>query len=450
MKANWQKYLDINAPRYTSFPSALFFDQRVDERVYADALSKIEPYEPISLYIHVPFCKQLCWYCGCNLVVENRYERAQKYVDGLIAEITQVAKALEGRGEVVNIHFGGGTPNYLRLQDLKRLMDHIELNLGLTDKAHIAMEVDPRLCEEGTIRQLTQLGINRFSIGVQDFDLNVQRAINRVQPYDLVERCVEEMRSYGQSDISFDLLYGLPCQTEQTFYDTLEKTFTLSPDRISLFGYAHLPSKLKHQKLIKDEDLPGKLTRYELAAMAEEYLLKHGYQSIGFDHFAKPDNPLAVAAAKGKLKRNFQGFTDDIAENLIGLGASSISAVKGIYAQNAKKTDAYLDKVSSGQFAVEKGWIKTLEDEVWGRIISDLLCFRRAKVYDHLHDASCTDDLVIDKTQNLLSPLVHDGLVEWQQGELVVSEDARHFSRVIACTLDPYMQRNSYSLSQGV
>ncbi|WP_306253434.1 oxygen-independent coproporphyrinogen III oxidase [Parvularcula sp. IMCC14364] len=446
----WQKYLLSNAPRYTSFPSALFFDDRVNGDVLSGALAQIAPYEPVSLYLHVPFCQQLCWYCGCNMSVENNYDRAAHYTQTLIREIELAARHLEGRGEVVSIHFGGGTPNFLSREDLGKIFDAVELNLGLTDKTHIAMEVDPRYCPPGLIRSLAAFGVNRFSIGVQDFDIRVQAAINRIQPYELIEECVAEMRASGIDDISFDLLYGLPHQSTKVFASTLEKAESLSPDRISLFGYAHLPARLKHQRLIRDEDLPDRDARYALSQQADSYLVEHGYCRVGFDHFAKPDNPLAYAAMTGNLRRNFQGFTDDIAENVIGLGVSAISLVKGVYAQNAKRTDQYTRLIEAGELAVEKGWVRSAEDETCGRIISDLLCFRSTNLNDYYPVAEATSPSKLAGIRARLSPYIEDGIAVWEDGKIIIPEQARAFSRVVAAAFDPYIETTQKSLTQAV
>ena len=450
MNQAWQKYLASNAPRYTSFPSALFFDDRVDARVFSNALSEIPPYEPLSLYLHVPFCKQLCWYCGCNMSVENNYGRASVYTQTLIREIELAARHLKARGEIVSIHFGGGTPNFLSQDDLGRIFDAVELNLGLTDKTHIAMEIDPRHCPPGLIRALAAFGVNRFSIGVQDFDIRVQTAINRIQPYELIEECVAEMRACGIDDISFDLLYGLPYQSPAVFATTLKKAESLSPDRISLFGYAHLPARLKHQRLLPEEHLPDRNARYALSQQADHFFVEHGYCRVGFDHFAKPDNPLALAAMTGKLRRNFQGFTDDIAENVIGLGASAISLVKGVYAQNAKRTDQYIQQIEAGQLAVERGWVCTSEDAVHGRIIADLLCGMRADLNQYFASAGSSFPGKISEIREKLAPYIADGIAIWEDGKITIPEQARPFSRVVASIFDPYIEAEQKSLTQAV
>ncbi|MEM9169441.1 MAG: radical SAM protein, partial [Pseudomonadota bacterium] len=274
MRDSWRPYLQIRAPRYTSYPSALRFNDGVDAGAFADKLAGIGPYEPVSLYVHVPFCRRMCWYCGCTMRVENNYARVRRYVDALCEEIRAVGDVLSGRGRPIGVHFGGGTPNILHNEDLARVLQAVEESIGLTDDARLAIELDPRLLENGDAAALRTLGFTRISLGVQDFDRHVQEAINRVQSFELVEACVSDMRVAGVDDLSIDILYGLPKQTERTFLRTLDKVVALSPDRVSVFGYAHLPSVLANQRMIVDADLPDDALRGELAEMADGALLR--------------------------------------------------------------------------------------------------------------------------------------------------------------------------------
>lgn len=241
MKDRWLKYLSRQAPRYTSYPSALRFDGSVDSDLYAEKLRSVGQYEPLSVYVHIPYCRQLCWYCGCNMRVENNYERIRTYVTALLDEIRMVGGVMSGRGRIASVHFGGGTPNILVADDLASILDVIEGEFGLTDDARLAIELDPRLLRKGDVRWLADLGFHRMSLGVQDFDIGVQWAINRVQRFEMVASCVRDMRDAGVTDISFDLLYGLPKQSLESFGDTIDKAISLSPDRMAIFGYAHLP-----------------------------------------------------------------------------------------------------------------------------------------------------------------------------------------------------------------
>lgn len=437
MKKDWRKYLSARAPRYTSYPSALYFNDSVNADLYARALSHVELYEPISIYVHVPFCRQLCWYCGCNMRVENSYERALPYVDHLCDEIQLVSRALQGRGRPASIHFGGGSPNFLETRELARILDTIESNLGLTDDTRQAIELDPRLIKQGSMAQLAKLGFSRISLGVQDFDANVQQAINRIQSFDLIESCVSSVREAGIEDLSFDLLYGLPRQTMASFAETINKTIALSPDRVSVFGYAHLPSALPRQRMIDADELPDEVLRADLSELADAMLVAAGYKQIGFDHYAKPGNSLYAAACAGSLRRNFQGFTDDIAVTMIGLGASSVSFAAGVYAQNAKSVKQYAADIEAGRLPIEKGVVRTARDEAYAQVIEDLLCRRRADLAGYSGGLKRTE---IDNIKQRLKEFSRDGIVTINGDLIEIPLEARDLSRAIVATFDPYAQ----------
>ncbi|MEZ5920563.1 MAG: oxygen-independent coproporphyrinogen III oxidase [Parvularculaceae bacterium] len=439
MNPLWRKYFSQRAPRYTSYPSALLFDSSVTPAAYTAKLSKIGLYQPLSLYFHVPFCRRQCWYCGCNMRVENNYERALSYVDALRGEIRLVARGLGGRGRPQTIHFGGGTPNYLSADDLAGVIETVELELGLTDQTRLAIEIDPRELKTGDVRRLVGLGFSRISIGVQDFDPEVQAAINRIQPFELVEAAVADMRTAGVADISFDLLYGLPKQTLSSFKESIEKAIALGPDRLSVFGYAHLPQSIKRQRLIREEDLPGGETRVDLAEAADAMLIGAGYARVGFDHYARPGNSLANAAARRQLRRNFQGFTDDAAEASIGFGASAISHVNGLYAQNAKAIDIYKNQVRSGILPIERGVERTLRDEAIAHTIEEFLCTTETDIGPVLAGASAKEAEAIRQS---LGELAEDGVIEWRAGHIRLADGAGLLARVAASALDPLEARN--------
>ncbi|NHK26313.1 oxygen-independent coproporphyrinogen III oxidase [Parvularcula flava] len=448
MKEAWKKYLDQSVPRYTSYPSALFFGP-MDAAPYRHALREIAPYEPVSLYIHVPFCKQLCWYCGCNMRVENRYERTKPYMDALKTEIHQVAAELGGRGRTSQLHFGGGTPNFLHAEDLITILDEIENAFGLTDGTPVAIELDPRLSSPDSIANLARIGITRMSIGVQDFDPFVQAAINRIQPYELVHDCVAAMRQSGIGDISFDLLYGLPRQDERTFRETLRKTLSLAPDRVSLFGYAHLPERLRHQRLIDDAELPGRAERSALAELGAETLAAAGYRRIGFDHFALPHTAIARADSTARLNRNFQGFTEDPARSVIGLGPSAISSVHGVHAQNDKSITTYSKKLRDSQWATSRGIVSTPEQRLVGDWIHGLLCRHAACLADYFNITD-SDEAAMESLMDRLAPLHRDGLVHLSGDRLTIEPEARLLSRVVAAIFDPAVQESGSRLSTAV
>lgn len=435
MKSEWRKYLGLRAPRYTSYPSALHFDEQATAADYEKRLGEVGLYEPLSLYVHVPFCRQMCWYCGCNMRVENDYGRARSYVQSLNNEIASVGRLLNGAGRPLAVHFGGGTPNFLKSPEIADILGAIELALGLTDSTRLAIELDPRLVEAGDIGRLTELGFSRMSLGVQDFDPGVQAAINRVQSFDMIEAVVGDMRSAGVNDISFDLLYGLPKQTDATFRETLAKTVALSPDRVAVFGYAHLPSALPRQRLIDNDLLPPEGLRADLAGIADDMLVAAGYRRVGFDHYAKPDNPLARAESEGRLRRNFQGFTDDVADTTLSFGASAISHVGGLYAQNAKSLADYYRRVENGGLATVRGLILSPREARIGAVIRDILCRSNADIAPLLAALSPREANAICAR---LDALEADGVIAWDADHVILSQGAKSLARVVAMALDPY------------
>ncbi len=415
----------------------MHFDGSVTARDLTEKLSEVQLYDPLSLYVHVPFCRQLCWYCGCNMRVENYYTRAREYVEALKTEIALQAGILAGRGVPTSMHFGGGTPNYLLCDDLADILGAVEREIGLTDSADLAIELDPRLLRDDDIHHLVSIGFNRFSLGVQDFDPDVQAAINRLQSFDLIESCVSDIRAGGVDDVSFDILYGLPRQTEASFAQTIEKVIALSPDRVSVFGYAHLPDLLPHQRLIDSETLPDETLRAELAEAADASLTGAGYRRIGFDHYAKPDNALAMAASVGRLKRNFQGFTDDAAMTQIGFGASAISYVDGLYAQNEKSVGAYMETVRRGETPVARGLVRTKRETVTAAAISDLLCRLETDISAVLKAAPPADAI---RVCSALERFESDGIIHWRGDAIVIAEGAHLLARAVATAFDPYVQ----------
>ena len=449
MNPAWHKYLSANVPRYTSYPSALGFSEEVGSAEYSRALEGIGQYEPISLYLHIPFCNQLCWYCGCNMRVENSYERIERYVDTLILEIEYVGARLHGRGSISYVHFGGGTPNILRLPDTERLLAAIEQQFGLTDATPVAMEVDPRLCHTLQAAHLVKLGINRFSLGVQDFDPEVQKAINRVQSYDLVERCMTEMREAGVPDISLDVLYGLPGQKICSFRRTVDQVISLRPDRVSLFGYAHMPSRFRHQGLIDSNTLPDRSMRVTLAEAAASQLMAEGYERIGFDHFALPETPLARASHHYRLNRNFQGFTEDPAQVVLGFGASAISSVHGLIVQNTKSLREYPELVAERGLASAKGLVASLEQEDLGEWIRRLLCDLRASLSRYYEITGMAGE-ASERLLAELEPLRRDGVIRFEDDLLVINENAKALSRSVAAVFDPQVMPERQFASPAV
>ncbi|MEE4209333.1 MAG: oxygen-independent coproporphyrinogen III oxidase [Parvularcula sp.] len=436
MKPAWHKYLTRNVPRYTSYPSALAFREGFEKIAYERALAQIAEGEPLSLYIHIPFCKKLCWYCGCNMRVENKAERILAFVDDLLCELDLVAGKLGGRGRLRQVHFGGGTPNTLSTDDLTRILSAVRERFTLPEGAPVVMEIDPRLHPGEAAGTLAKAGITRFSIGVQDFDPGVQQAINRVQPFSMVEGVVSALRQEGAADISLDVLYGLPKQTLCGFRRTVEQVIALKPDRVSLFGYAHLPERLPHQRLILESDLPSRPLRIALEESAASMLVAAGYERIGFDHYALAETSIAKANRAKRLHRNFQGFTEDDAHNVIGLGPSAISTVDGVLAQNAKDLRAYRTALSEGKLPIERGVIASLEEEDLGSWLKRLVCDLEGDLRQYC-DITGANIEEWERTSNELAPLIEDGIVRIENDTIFIAEEAKPLARLVASVFDP-------------
>lgn len=367
--------------------------------------------------------------------VENHYSRARQYVDVVKEEIALVGRSLKGKGRLTSVHFGGGTPNYLLCDDLGAILEAIEREIGLTDSANLAIELDPRLLRPDDVDHLASLGFRRFSLGVQDFDVTVQKAINRLQSYDLIEACVSDIRTAGIDDLSFDILYGLPKQSLASFSDTIEKVISLSPDRLCVFGYAHLPQVVPRQQMIDPATLPGDRLRGRMCEVADAKLIDAGYRRIGFDHYAKADNPLAKAALERRLKRNFQGFTDDAATTLIGVGASAISFVDGLYAQNEKEIGDYMKAMKSGCAPVARGLLRTKQESFIANAIADLLCTMETNISELLRNVAPDDAIRICAA---LENLEADGVILWRGDFISIAAGAHMLARIVAMAIDPY------------
>lgn len=436
MRPTWHKYLGNNAPRYTSYPSALAFSEDFDSAAYRKALRRIGECEPVSLYLHIPFCKQLCWYCGCNMRVENKASRISAYADDLLRELDLIADRLDGRGKVSQVHFGGGTPNTLPGQDLRRIVAKLASRFPVTRDTLIVMEIDPRLNPAENAAELVEAGVTRFSIGVQDFDPDVQLAINRVQPFDLVEGTVKALRRKGIADISFDILYGLPQQTLCGFRRTVHQVIDLRPERVSLFGYAHMPTRLRHQRLIREADLPSRPMRIALEEMAAATLVQAGYQRVGFDHYALPGTPIAEASRQHRLHRNFQGFTEDHADNVIATGLSAISQVHGVFAQNTKDLRAYQAMIREGTLPIDRGAVATIEEEDMGEWLRRLLCDMRGDLRQYCEITGADTDSW-EQTVSRLQPLIADDIVRIESDEIIINDQATALARLVASVFDP-------------
>jgi oxygen-independent coproporphyrinogen-3 oxidase len=431
-----QKY-DTRVPRYTSYPTAPYFSNAVTAEVYKTWLADLPRDEPISLYVHVPFCEQLCLYCGCNTAVVRKEAPRLSYAEAVCREIGLVAEALGHCPRVVHIHWGGGTPTALPAESLTRIMRLLRGAFEVADDAEIAVELDPRHLPEDRLVALAEMGVTRASLGVQDFAPAVQQAVGRVQSYEMTENVAKRLRAMGINSLNVDLMYGLPLQTVDSVIETTKQTLDLGPDRVAVFGYAHVPWMKRHQALMPEAHMPNAPERFAQRQATEKVLTEAGYSTIGLDHFAKPDDGLAKAAAQGNMQRNFQGYTSDSAKVLLGFGASSIGSLPQGYVQNAPKVVDYTAALRKNHLPVEKGIAFSADDKLRGEVIQELMC--RAQVdlaaVASRHGADVADLL---KSKPKLEPMEQDGLIRWHDTTVEVTQEGRPFVRSVAAAFDAY------------
>ncbi|MEL6958269.1 MAG: oxygen-independent coproporphyrinogen III oxidase [Pseudomonadota bacterium] len=366
---------DAKVPRYTSYPPANRFVSGVGMRHQADWLAQIPQGAPLSLYVHIPFCRRLCWFCACRTQGTQTLAPVEAYVDVLCDEIEHVAtQHLKPGARMERLHLGGGTPTLLKPDLMARLLDTIDVHFARTERFEFSVEIDPTEAEPDILDLLEERNMTRASIGIQDFDPAVQAAIGRHQSFETTARVVNHLRAGGVRSLNADVLYGLPFQTEARLAATIEKVIALKPDRLALYGYAHVPHVSKRQVMIPSDELPGPKARYDLAELARARLLDAGYRALGIDHFAWPDESLSVAADTGRMTRNFQGYTDDPCAALVAFGASAISRLPGGYVQNAVATSAYVQRIGQGGLAGHKGVCLTSDDRLVAELIDNLMC----------------------------------------------------------------------------
>ncbi len=433
-----EKYSLRAVPRYTSYPTAPHFHDGVTGKTSARWLSRLDVDAPISLYLHVPYCKQACWYCGCNMKLASRYEPIGQYAKTLRAELRLLAKRLPGRMKVSHIAWGGGTPTSFRPVDLAHTMDLVRELFDVLPGAEIAIESDPRTLAQEAIEAIGALGFTRASFGIQEFDPRVQAAINRVQPPEMVASAVQALREVGVSAINFDLIYGLPHQTVESLVSTVEICADLAPDRFALFGYAHVPWAAKRQRMIPEEALPGLYARMAQADAAAEALKAAGYIRIGMDHFARPEDELAKADRDGTLRRNFQGYTTDTAETLLGVGASSIGRTPSGYVQNITETGAWARAVEAGTLPVARGVALSPDDRIRGQVIEELMCRGRVDL-DMVAEAHSAPGWYLGDLP-ALAPMVEDGIVVLEGARLTLTDIGAPLVRVVAAVFDTYLE----------
>jgi len=421
-------------PRYTSYPTAPKFAPEIDGAVARDWLAALDPDGTASLYFHVPYCRALCWYCGCHTKIPADDAAIGRYVDTLITEIDIVSSLLPGPMRVTHLHWGGGTPTIIGPSAMHRVGEAIARDFRIDAQAEIAIEIDPRVLTADMAKALGACGVTRASIGVQTFDPVVQQAIHRIQSAEVTEAAARHLREAGVRALNVDLIYGLPHQTVASCIGTVERVLALEPDRIAVFGYAHVPSMKPNQRHLDASALPDAAERFAQAEAIADALVRAGYRRIGLDHFAKPDDPLARALDSGTLRRNFQGYTTDRADTLLGFGASAIGRLPQGYIQNTTRIAAYQDAITTGSLATVRGLAFTAEDRLRAAVIERLMC----DLTVDLQTAAVTHlpNFDFGRERAILGDLAAEGLVEIDGPRITVPERMRPFVRRVAAAFD--------------
>jgi oxygen-independent coproporphyrinogen-3 oxidase len=425
-------------PRYTSYPTAPHFRLVDNDAVWQSWLGSIPDQQSLSLYLHVPFCRSMCWYCGCATQVVKGDDAVTEYVDALLTEIALTAQYLPPRARIAHIHWGGGTPTILGADGLRRVMERLSGLFSFDPQIEVAVEVDPRRFDADLARSFVDCGVNRASLGVQSFDPDVQRAIHRIQPLDSVGGAVDLLRGVGITSLNFDILYGLPGQTADSLAQTIAQTIMLRPERVALFGYAHVPWMRAHQKRIDSTALPDRDQRLEQFLLSEALLNEAGYASIGLDHFALPTDALAIAARESRLHRNFQGYTTDRSDMLVGFGASAISQLPQGYASNMRGAASWRRKIAAGQLPAERLLPLTLDDRLHGAVIEQLMCNLRVDLDAQAARFGLPSQLLYSGLA-ALQPIIDAGLLDIEGGRLSVRPQGRLLLRQICSAFDTYL-----------
>lgn len=429
---------DARVPRYTSYPTAPHFGSTVGPELFSQWIQAVQPGSAISLYLHVPFCRRLCWFCACRTQGTSSDEPVRAYAQTLKAEIALLKRNLAPGVTLSRLHWGGGTPTLLTPDLMRELADSIFDAVPLGTGAEFSVEIDPNEVDEARLDALAASGMNRASIGVQDFDPEIQKTIGREQSYELTKRVADMIRDRGVASLNADILYGLPHQTRARIADSVQKLLTLSPDRVALYGYAHVPWMSRRQQMIPSDAMPTPEERLHLFETARQLFTWDGYQEIGIDHFARPQDGMAIAARNGTLRRNFQGYTDDTAPVLIGLGASSISRFPQGYAQNASGTSDHTKAIRDGRFSTHRGHVFSGEDTLRARIIEALMSDFRVNRAELLRDFNVTPARLDALFSGAASAF--DGWVEVTADGFAIPPKARPLARMIARAFDAYDQ----------
>jgi len=431
-------------PRYTSYPTAPYFHTGFKEADWREELRTSQsPERGLSLYVHIPFCDTLCYYCGCNMVATGEYGKATQYLGYLEQEMSRTAELTDPRRQVKQLHWGGGTPTYLKPDDIRKLMGMIRARFNIAPDAEMGCEADPRELTREHLVALRESGFNRLSLGVQDLDEQVQKSVNRVQPEAMIAQVYGWARELGFQSINMDLIVGLPHQNTASFAHTLDKVLVWAPDRFAIFAYAHVPWMKKHQKLINEADLPAFATRLDLQQLIHERLGAAGYLNIGMDHYAKPEDEMVKAQRNKTLWRNFQGYTTHKECDIYAFGASSISQTPEVYMQNEKNLKKYQELVGAGHLPVERGLRLTREDHIRREAITRIMCDLEMDTAAFGREFGIDFDRHFAEGLADLPPLADDGLIRLEPGRIVVTDLGRLFLRNIAMCFDAYLKQQS-------
>lgn len=443
-------------PRYTSYPPANFFIDTFTPNDYVDWLqqSNNEATQNISLYIHIPFCPKICYYCGCNTHLTKDENKMREYVEAVKKEILMVKKHLDSKRKVSQIHWGGGTPNSLPVALVSEIMELIHANFQFTDKPENAMECHPALLTKNYIEKLVSLGFNRFSLGIQDFKQDVLDGVNREASKIIVEELVAIIRSHKNTSVNLDFIYGLPFQDKKSFAETIERAIRISPNRLVTFSYAHVPWVKKAQKILEKHGLPSAEKKMEMFETSYQLLLQNGYKAIGLDHFAKPDDELYQALKSHTLHRNFQGYcTRETTGQVYAFGATGISQMDSAYAQNAKDTETYINSINKGEFTIEKGYLLNPSEKIIRYVIEQLMC----NYYLSWKDAEESLQTSVDKIKNtvvydekILETFASEGLLDYNDETITVNEKGKFFIRNIASGFDPAIKNSGKKFSKAL
>ncbi len=433
-------------PRYTSYPTAVEFGEDFTYDRYLQKLKSRDAKKPLSIYVHLPFCRSACYFCGCNVVFTSKEDKKTRYLEYLRKEVALLAETMDTSGKVVQFHFGGGTPTFYSAEQLDEIMKIIKKGFpNFAKKAEVSCEIDPRFFNEDQMKVLKKHGFNRISFGVQDFDPKVQEAVHRIQPYDITEAAVDLARKYGIESINIDLIYGLPYQTLESFKKTLELAHSLDPDRLAVFNYAHVPWLKKTMRKLDETTIPSPDVKLAILQHTIDYFTTHGYRMIGMDHFAKPDDELFKAIDKGELHRNFQGYTTKGGVDLLGIGLTSIGEGEDYYAQNHKELAPYEAALDEGKLPFWRGVELSEDDRIRKAVIMELMSNFKLDI-ERIEKAFGIDfKAYFADALKQLAPMVEEGLVQITDDAITVSETGTLVIRNIAMPFDAYMQKHAAS-----